>query len=309
MIFTVTERSLYKRCRRRWNYSSKNRMGLQPIIDAPALTLGLVMHKALEQWSLHPELDLPEIFKANAMLALDKIRTDYKEAVGVEPSAVELADVKQSITIGVYMALNYQSFYESPVPAGFKLVAPEQRIVVVEIPGTAHSLEGRLDKLIQQESDGAYYVLDHKTYEKRPNFVDLSNNDQFLAYTYVAAKALGKPIQGYMYDGLWKRDKPGKNHTIGDLFHRQLFARPPYELEQFEAQLAAELDEMASMPKEGPKLFPNRRWEGCWDCKSFTKLCEAQSKSPVQFDLLLRHSYRKRDYDDEIEWLLDNVTE
>lgn len=308
MIFTVTERSLYKRCRRRWNYSSKNRMGLQPIIDAPALTLGLVMHKALEQWSLHPDMDLTEIFGANAMLSLNKIREDYKDAVGVDISAVELADVKQAITIGVFMAQNYQAFYNSPVPEGFKLVAPEQRIVVIKIPGTEHSLEGRLDKLIQRESDGAYYVLDHKTYEKRPNFVDLSNNDQFLAYTYVATQALG-PIQGYMYDGLWKRDKPGKNHTLGDLFHRQLFERPPYELAQFEAQLAAELDEMASMPLEGPLLYQNRRWEGCYDCSGFNKLCEAQSKDPIKFDLLLKHSYRRRDWDEEMNWLLDTVAE
>lgn len=302
MIFTVTERSLYKRCRRRWDYSSKNRQGIQPIIDAPALTLGLVMHKALEQWFLHPDLSLPDIFKANAMLALDGIRQSYKEAVGVDISPVELADVKQSIVMGVYMAVNYEAYYVSPVPEGYKLISPEQRIII-NLPGTPHQLEGRVDALIQSDANGAYFIMDHKTYGKRPNFTDLANNDQFLAYVYIARKALGQPVQGYMYNGLWKRDKPGKNHTIGDLFHRQVFERPEYELEQFEIQLAAELNEMGS----DPFIYPNHRWEGCWDCKSFTELCEAQSKNPISFDLMKKHSYRKRDWDEELEWLLDSA--
>ena len=60
--------------------------------------------------------------------------------------------------------------------------------------------------------------MDHKTYEARANYNDLANNDQFLAYTWAAAQVFGKPIAGYMYNGMWKREQPPRNKTMDDLF-------------------------------------------------------------------------------------------
>lgn len=312
MIFTVTERSVYKRCRRKWNYQSSNRMNIQPIIDAPALTLGLVMHKALEQWFLHPDMDLEELTRANAALSLQKTAEAYKEKVGVDVSVVELAECKQAIIVGLGMATNYQDYYKDPVPEGFKLISPEQRIVI-DVPGSSHKLEGRVDALLEEVSTGKVFVMDHKTYEKRFSYHEIANNDQFLAYTWIAQRAFNRPIAGYIFNGLWKRAVPGKNHSFADLFHRQLVERPQYELENFGTQLAAELDEMGSFfgasgeKLNSPLIFPNRRWEGCWDCKQFSELCEAQSKDPIKYELLLKHSYRTRDRDEEMEWLLDEI--
>jgi hypothetical protein len=280
-------------------------MNLQPIIDAPALTLGLVVHKALEQWFEHDNLKLEDLFKANAYYELTKIRDSYLEKVGVAPSDIELADVKQAIIIGMCMTANYEEYYGKPVPEGFKLISSEQRIIV-DVPGTVHKLEARIDAVLERIEDGAIFNVDHKTYEKRSSYNDIANNDQFLCYMYAAQKALDTKLAGYMYNGLWKRDRPGKNHVVDDLFHRQLFERPEYELEQFEFQLAAELNEMGEIcernPLEfaaGPELYPFRRWEGCWDCKQFTRLCEAQSKDPIAYELIKMHSYRERDRDDE----------
>lgn len=307
MIFTVTERSLFKRCRRRWDYSSQNRQNLQPIIDAPALTLGLVMHKALEHWYTQRKaddslFDLEELFKANAYVALKAIVDNYTEKVGVKPSDKELAEVKQAIFTGICMAINYQDFYVTPLPAGFRLISPEQRIIA-SVNSCEHQLSGRVDALIEDVKSGEVWVVDHKTYEKRPNFNDLANNDQFLAYCWLAEYALERPVTGYLYNGMWKRQSPGKNHNLKDLFYRQFFKRPKYELAQFAKNLPNELNEMAGPPN----LNPNRRWEGCWDCKQFTKLCEAQSKSPIRYNLLRKHDYRQRPKDEELDWLLDEA--
>lgn len=301
MIFQVTERGVFRRCRWKWQFSSENQMNLQPLIDAPSLTLGLIIHKALEQWFDHPDMQLEELFMANAALALRRIRDKYKAAVGADISAVELADVKGKIATGIGMMKNYQTFYGSPVPDGFNLIATEQQ-AVLKVPGTIHKLGGRLDALIQRKSDGAIFVVDHKTYSKKSSTHEIDNNDQFLAYVWVAGKALNLKVAGVFYNGLYVKDSPPKYGSLEDLFFRHISERSDYEVKQFEKMLARELDEMAN--KNLP-MYPNRRWEGCWDCKSFDVLCEARMKNPAGYALRLKHNFTQRDRNSEEAWELD----
>jgi hypothetical protein len=130
-------------------------------------------------------------------------------------------------------------------------------------------LEGTLDAIVTQ--DEVYYPVERKTYNSRPNLDYLRHFDQGTAYAWMS-RALGLKFGGIAYDGMWRRDKVPNGKKVDDLFLRTLLDRNDYELDMFYPQLVAELRDMHTAV-----LYPNRRWEGCYDC-SYRRICDAQTK-------------------------------
>lgn len=311
MIITVTEREAFRRCRRMWDFSSEGRQGIAPIVNpSMALNLGTLVHRTLADWTLDVLLqkwcrDVPntepgklsELFMYHASMMVLETEQRYRKAVGFSPSVVELAPVLSAVELGRCMMDNYQARYGLPIPEKYTFVMPEQE-VMVPIPGTErictlcenyynipsacivcsstgterHYLKGKLDGLVQDEK-GVLYVLERKTFDKKPNMAVLESNNQFLAYMWIVNQLdIGK-CGGILYDGLYKRAVPKKGETLRDLFIRTKLYRTDHELNEFGAMLVHEANEMSS----NPPLYINRPWMGCFDC-GYQDLCTATSK-------------------------------
>jgi len=318
MIFGVTERSIYKRCRRQWYLSSLNHQALTPIIPRQALQIGSVYHQAQADWIADPQAHtLSDYFLQHANEEIDRIKQHYTDQIGAPPSDEELEDSYSSMRMGHAMCVNYESYWKTPLPEGFTLVAPEQ-VIIAPIPGSQHIfsegittipshshlclecptshnipcdgqnyLEGTLDSLIRDDK-GYLYVLERKTYENRPKLSDLQHNDQFLAYIWITQQLGIGDVAGVAYDGAWKRETPPKGRTLPDLFFREILRRPQFEVDEFQQHLLAETNEMML----NPASYINRRWEGCWDC-GLEKLCTAISRDE-DTEYVLHNEYTRR---------------
>lgn len=280
---------------------------MEPIVNRSALVVGRLVHSSLEQWMLNTDTDIDTTYMTQTAAAIQDVRKEYRERVGAPISEEELIDTYEETRIGQAMVNNYVQHWGSPLPEGYTLVQPEQTCLV-RIPGAPDNtlcsvcgaryplankpidwcmhgidnlvvehafLEATLDGLAEQDSNKTLWVIERKTYKQRPRIESLQMNDQFLAYVWVLRQIcrernLGE-VGGVLYDGMWKRDGTSKRHTADDLFLRHTIIRSPFELDEFEKHLLAEYMDMVN-----PAIYPNRRWEGCWDCP-YRKLCDAES--------------------------------
>jgi PD-(D/E)XK nuclease superfamily len=236
----------------------------------------------------------------HSSIRLEELKANYRAVTGgANPSDEELSGVLDIFELGLAMMTNYQEHHGSPVPKRMRFCSPEQE-VVVPIPGTEyacpdcmngvgtgrsfvctgcngtglaqHYLRGTLDGLLQDNQD-RLYVLEHKTFGRRPNADVLDTQDQFLAYLWIIRElGIGK-VAGVAYDGLWKRAKPPRGSSMEDLFIRTILHRSQAEMDEFGENLAKEANEMAG----NPPIYTNRVWQGCYDC-SYEKLCRAMSR-------------------------------
>lgn len=315
IIISVTERGTFKRCLQQWDYASRNRQGLTPLLPPLALGAGGLAHKALEGWLKNPSLDPQGILLAEASDFMAKVKEGYTTRIGVPPADEELAGLYEQIELVHHMLGNYRDHYGSPLPEGFTLVEAEQTIIT-PIPGTAHSctapgclVEANLSladilrtadlsginpdckechgtgtawhyleatlDFIAKDAAGQLFVGEHKTYGSRPQMRWLRTNDQFVAYDWTLEQLHLGPVGGVMYDGLWKRRLEGKR-TLDELFTRTLLVRGPEAIARFGTELAREAIRMAEVHDAGEaKLYRNFAWVGCWDC-SFVDLCVAE---------------------------------
>ena len=318
MYVSVTEVQTYKRCRRQWDYSSFNRQGLSPIMQPkPYLDLGTMVHKTLAYWIQKPTLDgisLQEVFLTIASQHRATVVSNYTRATNTHPSEMDMEPLLDAITLGASMMRNYQQYYKEPLPPHLQFCSPEQE-VLIPIPNTEHLhaecgakgctqcndgmtqhyLKARLDALAQ-DTMGNLYVVENKTYDKRPDINLLEVSDQFIGYVW-CAQQLAKhmpnnpPVIGIAYNGLWKRAAPPqrpKKLELSDLFVRCIITPAQDEVDEYGRELTNTVMEMANTPY----IYKNRVWQGCWDC-SYEQLCRTQSQAG-DVDYVLRTQYTKR---------------
>jgi RecB family exonuclease len=200
----------FLRCRRMWELSSSNRMNLAPAVpwSATALHVGALVHRVLEEQikcGCRPDIDL---IITDEEAELEEM---YKEIVGVGFSEPELESLAESRAQVKGLTTHYFDFYGEEHPLG-----EDMRYLVAEItfrtriPGTQNWFRGTIDG-IAQDTSGAIWVVDHKTYSDRPARLDyLQVDPQFTSYAWAAQQLLGHPVEGVIYDGIAKRvpEKP-----------------------------------------------------------------------------------------------------
>lgn len=313
MRVSVTERQTYKRCRRKWDYTSYNRQSLSPVVNAPALDLGTIVHAVLAEWTADPTLDPVQVYQTTSQQYFQNLVSVYTSRVGCAPSIAELQPTMDAIALGLSMIQNYRTQWGSPLPPGFTLIANEQSLVQ-PVPGTEHctgicecclgTVGSCLDKAdccldcialhelectfdgVMADERGDLYIIERKTFSRTPSLEELDNNDQFLAYQWAAEQAGFGKIVGIAYDGLLKKAKPsGVHNTLDKLFLRRTLLRGQIELAEFGSFLAQEVLEMANPNVPIYKTVPPV--QGCqrWEC-SFLELCHATSKGYPTNDLL-----------------------
>lgn len=339
MIVSVTERASYKRCKRQWHLSSRNRLNLQPMVPATALALGTFVHSALGAWLVDSSKPPKHTFLEAARDDRAKIIKTYAEQnPGLSLDEAKLARIDEATILGYSMMENYELHWKTPLPDDLEVVAQEQRLHIA-IPGTEHTeewvyedhpapeyrnvnhkgmhlvkydepkfhyLQGRLDGIVKKGS--RLYVLEHKTYGARPDERVLRSTDQFVAYQWLLSQMdLGYDVAGVAYDGLWKRAAPPKKvdnreGKLSDLFCRLRIEHSHDVLSEFETMLAAEVNEMAN----NPHPYTNRTSDGScfWGC-SFESLCSAMTHGE-DTNYMRKTEYTNKPEYDEIE--LENAS-
>lgn len=139
MRVSTTERQLFKRCRRKWDYQSYNRQSLSPIVNAPALDLGTLVHATLAEWTLNQLIDPVEHYKVLAQAHFQRMIDQYTERIGCAPSQQELEPTQNAILLGVGMIINYKDKWHQALPPGFELIENELTLIQ-DVPGTRHCL-------------------------------------------------------------------------------------------------------------------------------------------------------------------------
>jgi hypothetical protein len=300
-VFTVTERGVFRRCRRQAVLTSKNGRHLGRLFPPLNLSVGTIVHRAHQLWLENPSRSMHDCAMDASVEASNGVRERYLKQVGAYPSDDEMATTHEAIDFALTMCENYALKYSTPLPPDYTLIKAEQKIRV-PVPGTEHPcpkcrggtqvryvggfalnecggcmedhpgtqvhyLEGKVDGLIQHSS-GRIDVLEHKTYGNRPKQEDLQSNDQFIAYLWLVGQLGFNPHLDscVAYDGMWRRKAVPRGRTFDELFARYTLTRSPAELEEFERFLPLELNDMAAQYARPDDAYINRQWQGCWDC-------------------------------------------
>lgn len=141
--FSVTDLGTFRRCRLRWDWSSKARRNLTTRSAGPEqLELGGLVHRALADWILLKESDrdkvvLSQIFILHASLRQKEIENSYKEKTGYKMPESALDSLHNVVKLGIAMMNNYQLQWKTPYPDNMKFAVPEQE-VLVPVTGTEH---------------------------------------------------------------------------------------------------------------------------------------------------------------------------
>lgn len=328
---SVTELQNWRRCRRKWGYSSKNGQNLTGIGSGPEqLELGSLIHRALADWIADEDPDLRDnplrlatLFVINAAQRQTEVTASYMMATGSKITPPFLAALHNVVELGAAMMQNYQDFHKTPYPKNMRFAMPEQE-VLIPVPGTEHPckdhksynvlrgnskctncdgngtafhyLSATLDGLLQDDKEWLY-VLEHKTYENRPSPMSLYMNDQFTGYCWVVRQLKVGRVAGVAYDGMWKRPVPPKymqkEKRPGVL--DDLFIRKTITKSDAEIdQWGENLTHQILEIASNPPLYPNVPWQGCSDC-NFQEICYATMLGEDPSHLLKRNYITRED--------------
>ncbi len=170
--FHITDSSIFRGCRLRWHFSSRVRLNLQTLAPPRALWLGTGVHKGLEMY-YNPKV------KDNSAAAFEEwARAEVKKVAKDFPGLGEerMAQFEEDIELGCGMLDHYQSWAEEI--DDFEVIDTESKIIVpnfipdvhVEVQGAEGvevwdhiPYEGMGDMLIRDNTDGQYWVMEHKT--------------------------------------------------------------------------------------------------------------------------------------------------
>lgn len=302
--FSVTDRATFKTCRELWDWTSLSRQGLEGVMPNRALLLGSLIHYTFADWLSCPN-PLDPLYRP----AVERFREHfdvaeldiYKRYGAKFNSVMEFQEFESSYgepvrDLGAAMLEQYEDDHHGVglLDLGMKVVAVEQT-VTIPVPKTEHLtpngwefhyLEGTCDALLA-DVNGRLFIVDHKTYERKPSAHDLTYNDQFLAYTWMANQLGFGEVAGVIYNGLWKRqwtdllDKSGnprkksnrEPYSREDLYYKTFLPYSKEELDDFGRRLASELLEMGN----SPVIYLNRNWYSCPFC-SISDLCVAKTR-------------------------------
>ena len=205
MNISATEIQTYLACRRKWNYTSLNRMSLEPKSPQKALSLGIGVHEALESY-YRDRVDPVEFFR-------DWAYGESERLYSYNLTSEEMDDLRAAWDLGLGMLENYVQW--SKANDNFDFIAAEQqfKVPIFSPDGVVVGyFVGRFDGLIRFHDSGEVAVIDHKTFSVRPQSADWLQLDlQTTGYAYSAtylAQAgqlidFGVPEGGVISKVLW----------------------------------------------------------------------------------------------------------
>jgi len=295
----VTERAMFKRCRRKWKYQCLWEL-VPKHEQLGALWIGTGVHYGLAEYYKNKR----DPWEATQEWIDLKLPTLNLENMWPE----ERAQVTGSLSLMESILTGYVAFAQTK--DDFKVIDVEEPLRV-HVPGTRVALVGQLDVLVRRGRRSDLWVMDHKTAVQYINVVNLEMDDQMTAYLWLTWRVHGEIPGGALYNELRKkipaRPEPlargglSKNKNCdttyeiylqavkdNDLdpkdyedileflrnkpdgfYRREIVARTKYELEHFAENLVPEVKAMNS--KLTP-LYPSPTRDCSWDCP-YRDLC------------------------------------
>jgi len=200
---SVSAMQEFLKCRQAWKFSSSRGYNLQPVIPNKHLLLGSAIHEALAAYYLRQKHTAEECVS----MGIPHIQAAYDAVWDQALYDVEnslLGEMPESVLQYNALGRNMLEQYERWAPENddFEVIAVEHKMVV---PVHHFDFVGVLDMLIK-DKDGCYWVLDHKTLGRVPEYRELLFSLQASAYMWAARKVFDVPISGVMFNILVKTE-------------------------------------------------------------------------------------------------------
>ena len=202
---SVSDFKSFKRCRRKWDYSSRHRRNLTSEKPQKALYLGSGVHKALETfYNEETDADMVDTF-------LQWAQEEKQSIIEAQPADLwqdEIDELDDAIDLGVGMLKHYKKWASKDDSNYFdKTLLVEQPFLVpiYTRKGTrAHcNFYGIIDGLVQDQY-GAYWVHEFKT-AAQLDAKNLELDEQAVGYMYAAKQLWDVDCAGIIYTILRKK--------------------------------------------------------------------------------------------------------
>lgn len=199
-VIRTSDRSNFRRCRRRWNWQSHLRHNLTPIESASPLWFGSGIHYALEDFHGHRLYQYPR----DALKAYVKA-THRMSKAKARPQLIPY-DFLELTALGINM-LDYYSeqwlIARDPLTTYIHDGKPQVEVhAVVRVPFSNEAYDNvlyavTLDRIVIDE-DQNLWIVDYKT-AKQIQTHFFQTDPQISAYCWVAQQLYTKPIAGFIY--------------------------------------------------------------------------------------------------------------
>jgi hypothetical protein len=197
-IIRTSDRSNFRRCRRRWNWSSHLRQNLTSIESASPLWFGSGFHFAMEDFHGLRQYESP------VAAFEDYVRATYKMAKGNNRWLP--VDWPELVILGRGMLGYYADTWlqaRDPLRTYWHDGVPQVEVNVhiplpLQHPDYDEVLYGLTMDRIVIDDDGFLWIVDYKT-AKRIQTQFFQTDPQISAYCWAASQLYGKPIGGFIY--------------------------------------------------------------------------------------------------------------
>ena len=194
MDISISDVRLFNRCRRKWDLTSPNRQGLGNTLANPKYFLfGSAVHRVLD------------IMACNEYTP-ETIEQVFNEYFLDDQQQMTLEDLDEARQLMTTMLEGYIDHYQPILGTQFEYLASEQTFRV-PIPNTDGHLRGTVDGLALNKHTGDIWVLEHKTFSRKPSFGTIMLDEQLRTYAWAIPQVTDAPrVGGVLYDGLWKKE-------------------------------------------------------------------------------------------------------
>ena len=190
----TSDTATFKRCRRRWDWTSPMRGNLRPKVASAGinfnLAFGTMVHRALEEFYAE-ERDPAKVFEQHWLLLIERVK-ELNEGFFNENEE----EFEQHWELGVGMLKYYMEWAQQQ--DDFIVIATEHPFEV-DIGLVARDITtgeqrrvkycGRMDLIIQDRKTGRYGIMDHKTssyHDDEDFFTKLELDEQVTRYMWAA---------------------------------------------------------------------------------------------------------------------------
>ena len=212
MKISSSEINTFMRCKKKWNYSSQNKMSLVGVMFNKNLIIGSGIHEGLEAYhkgedpeeAINSWFDKEKRKLQNVIWELQEVRWD-QDTINAWRECQELC---------IQMIIHYILFYEDPnrhkqkFSEVYEVIATEQPFDIPLFDDIDLSFAGTFDAILRHRTTGEMWIMEHKTYTQSPQRHYVTLNNQSQGYIWAATKIFedrGIDVAGTIYNGLAKK--------------------------------------------------------------------------------------------------------
>lgn len=207
-VLRTTDRAIFRRCRRKWYWTSHTRANRSPMRAQDPLWFGTGFHYALDDF--HGVNVYGSVAKAFAAYVEGcRLAVLHHKELGLSDIETEFIlppTWEEHRELGILMAQYYEDYwlrYRDPLKTFVWNGEPQCEVdFEVTLPIKARDgrpivYRGRLDRVVVDQ-DGLLWILEYKT-AKEFRLYHLDTDDQITSYCWAVSILYGQPVAGVIY--------------------------------------------------------------------------------------------------------------